>query len=177
MSKRLLAALIVVGAVAAVGAVVLGLSAITRPAAPTAPGQVASSQSPIPSQSSVSTPVPVAGNSRNIQMQESGPVAVQVMFVPQLGTGSLTFEVSMNTHSVELADLDLAKLGQVTLEPGGALADLTWAPAGGGAGHHVSGVLTAGDPNGLLAGAKRVTLELTGFPGGSPLRFQWPVSY
>lgn len=72
----------------------------------------------------------------------------------------LQFQVTLNTHSVDLS-MDLAALSTLSTDTGLSVAAVTWdAPRGG---HHVQGILTfpaqvGGVP--LLEGATRLTLTL-----------------
>ena len=92
---------------------------------------------------------------------DQGAVAV---VVKPLDLGSqaekLTFEVSLNTHSVDLS-MDLAALSTLTTDTGLTVQPDVWdAPIGG---HHVSGTLSfpsnvEGKP--LLEGASKLTLVI-----------------
>jgi len=107
---------------------------------------------------------------------DGGGVTIEVSFVPPTeAANALLFEVSLSTHSVELGEYDLEKLSQVTLQPGGALAEVEWKPQGPGEGHHVTGMLTVKDPKGLLAAAKMVGLELRDIAGVPVREFEWQV--
>lgn len=73
---------------------------------------------------------------------------------------TLDFEISMNTHSVDLS-MDLAALATLTTDTGKTAQALKWdGPRGG---HHVSGKLVFPakvNGNALLDGAKRLTLTI-----------------
>lgn len=164
MPKRLAYILTIVSVMAVIGVVALGLSAITRkPRALTSVPVSAPQQSTAPASSG---PAP--------QSSDAGGVTVAVQFDPKAVTNqTLTFNVALNTHSVELSQYDLARRSKITLDPGGILSDITWKPEGTGSGHHVSGTLLVKDPTGGLAGAKSVTLEITGLADPGVRRFQW----
>jgi hypothetical protein len=72
----------------------------------------------------------------------------------------LVFEVSMNTHSVDLS-MDLAQLAILSVDNGSYVQATLWdAPVGG---HHVSGKLSfpaSVDGKALLDGAARLTLTI-----------------
>jgi hypothetical protein len=72
--------------------------------------------------------------------------------------GMLSFEISMNTHSVDLS-MDLAKLSILATDHGVILNESSWT---GGNGHHVSGVLSfsarAADGSPIMVGAQKITL-------------------
>jgi hypothetical protein len=76
------------------------------------------------------------------------------------GASTLDFEVSLDTHSVDLS-MDLAGLATLTTDTGRQVSPLGWeAPQGG---HHVSGVLSfpaQWDGADLLDGAALITLAL-----------------
>lgn len=89
--------------------------------------------------------------------------------------GALDFDVSMNTHSVDLS-WDLAAQSTLTTDTGLEVRGLSW-PVGGG--HHYEGVLsfpaTTADGKSLLDGAKTLTLTIR--DAGAPERiFQWELS-
>ncbi|HYF95402.1 MAG TPA: hypothetical protein VD969_24590 [Symbiobacteriaceae bacterium] len=106
-----------------------------------------------------------------VKTNDGGGIQVQVTY--HAGVASLQFEISLNTHSVELGKYDLSKLSQVSLDPGGTLNDAEWKPEGTGAGHHVTGILSFKDPNGLLAGAKAVKLEIRDLAEVPVRQFEW----
>ena len=88
---------------------------------------------------------------------------------------TLDFEVSLNTHSVDLA-WDLAAQSALATDTGLAVKGLSW-PVGGG--HHYEGTLTflaktaEGKP--LLVGATKLTLTIQ--DAGAPSRvFEWALS-
>jgi hypothetical protein len=88
---------------------------------------------------------------------------------------TLDFDMSMNTHSVELS-WDLAGQSTLTTDTGREVQGQSWP---GGSGHHVEGVLSfpaqtvEGQP--LLEGASRLTLVIRGTD--VPERtFSWDLS-
>ena len=102
--------------------------------------------------------------------------AVEVIVSPSSWTrdaeGTLEFEVSMETHSVELS-MDLAQLATLETDTGLTLQALDWS---GGGGHHVTGVLRfrSATPEGrpLLQDATLLILTLRDVDAPSRL-FQW----
>jgi len=90
--------------------------------------------------------------------------AVEVVVKPlDLGKTSqqLKFEVSLNTHSVDLS-MDLTALATLTTDTGLTVQALAWdAPKGG---HHASGTLTfpvsTADGKEILDGASKLTLVI-----------------
>lgn len=156
-SQQLKTGLILLGAAVAVAALVLGLNMLNR--GKPGPGSQAAQ----------------AANGPAPQSQEAGGVTLQVTFDPTSTTPGqpVTFKVSMDTHSLELAQFDLAKLSRLTLQPGGTLTPTRWKPDGEPGGHHVGGALTFNDPSGLTAKAKSISLVIQGV-AGADRSFQWP---
>jgi FlaG/FlaF family flagellin (archaellin) len=153
--------LTLVGAVIAVGAITVGLSTVAKPR--TAPA--------------VASAVPATPeNAGDVKFNDGGSVQVQVTLDRKATTnGSVVLQVSLNTHSVELGQYDLAKLSHLTLEPGGPLTEATWKPDAN-SGHHVGGTLTFSDPGGLYAKAKELTLEIRDLAGVPARTLQWQVA-
>ena len=164
MNKHLRYLLLTAGVAALAAVVAVAITALNR-------GPQPASASTLPS------PAPAqAEQSPGTQLSDAGGVQVQASLVPPNGGEQvITIAVSLNTHSVELGQFDLAKLSRITLEPGGTLSGVTWTPKGSGGGHHVEGMLTVSDPNGLLKSAKSVALEISDLAAPDLRRFQWPV--
>ncbi len=96
-----------------------------------------------------------------VQFDDQG--AVEVAVTPlnlNAPSGSLNFNVGLNTHSVDLS-MDLAPLTTLEADNGMGVQAVLWeAPRGG---HHVSGVLSfpiASDGKSLLEGASYLTLRI-----------------
>jgi hypothetical protein len=88
---------------------------------------------------------------------------------------TLSFDVSMNTHSVDLS-WDLAAQSVLSTDTGLEVRGLSW-PASNG--HHVEGTLSfpakTSDGKSLLEGAKKLTLTIK--DAGAPQRlFEWEIS-
>jgi hypothetical protein len=85
-----------------------------------------------------------------------GQVTVTVIPINLVNLGdTLTFDVSMNTHSVDLS-MDLSKLAKITTDNGKSAQAIKWdGPRGG---HHVQGKLTFSA--GEFSGAKKLTLTI-----------------
>lgn len=163
MSKRMVALLSTVAVVVIVGFVALGLSTVR--------------QSPTPAGTALGDPAASAAPGAP-KVTDGGGVQVQVTFDPQTGAQDNRglFQVTMTTHSVELAQFDLATLSKIVLDSGAMLTAFTWQPKGEGVGHHVEGTLTALDPEGLLAKARTITLEITDLAADEPRRYEWTGS-
>lgn len=95
------------------------------------------------------------------RLDEQGAIAVEVTPLTLDTSGEvLTFEVRMNTHSVDLS-MDLAALATLTTNTGVTVEATAWEASRGG--HHVSGQLTfpgQADGASVLAGAIQITLVL-----------------
>jgi hypothetical protein len=121
--------------------------------------------SPEPPSQSVSTiPAgidPFASGSTLARVDSQGAVVVEVT-APNLRApgGDISFEVSMNTHSVDLS-MDLAALSTLRTDLGMVVRASRWeAPRGG---HHVNGRLifpAMKDGVSVLDGAGRLTLSI-----------------
>ena len=98
---------------------------------------------------------------QTVQVDEQGSVVIEVTPL-NLNTPAekLAFEISMNTHSVDLS-MDLAQLATLTTDAGITVHAAGWdAPRGG---HHVNGKLlfpSTVDGNPVLAGATDVTIQI-----------------
>lgn len=111
-----------------------------------------------------------------VQTSEGGQVAVDVRWdgriVEQNDTETLTLQVAMNTHTVEL-NYDLTRLAALRDDQGEELRPKSWkAPAGG---HHVSGLLTFEISEGFFADSSSLELMIRDV-GGVPERlFRWKL--
>jgi len=164
-----------------------------NPAEPTAEAFVTSTlpptSQPLPtSYSSPVTPTPTtnpsilaqlfpnsnAGNELT-RMDQQGMVIVEVTPMNFGMPGdSIIFEVSMNTHSVDLS-MDLAKLSTLSTDTGRVIQAVSWdAPIGG---HHVSGELVFPalvDGVSVFDGAAKFTLQIKDVD--APMRtFEWSL--
>jgi hypothetical protein len=105
--------------------------------------------------------------------------AVEVSIVPRLPGAAaeepLEFEVTMNTHSVDLS-MDLAALSTLQSDAGLSVAALDWS---GGSGHHVEGILrfpsSTLEGRLLLEGAGVLTLTIRDLDAGARV-FQWDLA-
>jgi len=107
----------------------------------------------------------------SMQVRDGGQVSVAVTWKgPEAGP---VFEVTMDTHSVDLDSMDLARLATLKT-PAGELAPSGWsAPRGG---HHRAGTLTfasvAGDGRSTI-GSGPVELVIRDVAGVPDRSFQW----
>jgi hypothetical protein len=124
--------------------------------------------------------VPSSGNGANAQTEltrADGQGAVTVEVTPlNLNDPSdkLEFDVSLNTHSVDLS-MDLAALATLTTDTGVTVRATLWEATPGG--HHVSGKLifpATKDGNSILDGAHKLTLTIVNVDAPSRL-FEWPL--
>jgi hypothetical protein len=119
--------------------------------------QSASSGKELPDQ----TTQDAGGWEQTALVDEQGAVVVEVTPL-NLNTPAekLEFEISMNTHSVDLS-MDLAQLASLETDAGISVDALEWnAPRGG---HHVNGKLlfpSTVDGNAVLDGATDITIQI-----------------
>lgn len=122
----------------------------------------------LPDTSSVSTPVL---DNQTYQSQALRFGAVDVEVVPKnLRVGEeIVFELSLNTHSVEL-DYEYTSIASLQDNLGGNYKTLNW--DGGENGHHIKGQLTF---ESLKDGLESVSLELSGIDNQTNI-FTWELS-
>ena len=87
-----------------------------------------------------------------VQSSSAGSVTIDVEWT-DTGASFITFNVSMNTHSVELDDYDLGKLIVLRDDDGNEYLPLSWDSAPGG--HHRQGTLTFTLPETLSQGTAK----------------------
>ena len=109
------------------------------------------------------------------RMDEQGAVIFEVTPL-NLGTpaATLEFDVSMNTHSVDLS-MDLAQLATLSTDAGLTVQASKWDAAPGG--HHVSGKLlfpSMQDTKSILEGASKLTLTIINVDATSRI-FEWKL--
>ncbi len=115
------------------------------------------------------------GDLQRVDRQGAVEVRVTPLNLDSNDGDTLDFEVSMNTHSVDLS-MDLVALSVLETDGGAVLSPSSWS---GGSGHHVKGVLTFArrSPGGSrpLEGASRLTLSIRDLD--VPIRrFIWDLS-
>ena len=122
----------------------------------------AATLTPLPTRTPASQPGPGPGpDASSTRTDSQGAVVVEITPVDLKTSGdTLVFNVSLNTHSVDLS-MDLAATATLATDTGRSVNALSWeAPKGG---HHVTGTLTfpasAGGAR-LLAGALKLTLSI-----------------
>jgi len=156
-----------------------GEPAVSTAALPSTPDAAAVSTAARPSTPAASTQGNSAGSPSQELARSDAQGAVEVIVSPSSWTreaeGTLEFEVSMETHSVELS-MDLAKLATLRTDTGLTLQALDWS---GGGGHHVTGVLRfpSSTPDGqpLLDGAGLLILTILDLDAPSRA-FQWEIA-
>jgi hypothetical protein len=105
------------------------------------------------------------------ETRQDAQASVTVEVTPAGGTsGTLIFDVSMNTHSVELG-YDMTKIATLTDDQGRRYPAKSWDGATGG--HHRQGSLTFEVPAG--AAPKSLELNLAGIGGALRRLFKWDV--
>ena len=111
----------------------------------------------------------------SVRTDEQGAVTFEVTPLNlDSATDTLEFDVSMNTHSVDLS-MDLAQLATLTTDAGVSLQAGKWDATPGG--HHVEGKLifpATQDGKSVLDGAGKLTLTIVNVD--APTRvFEWPL--
>ena len=105
--------------------------------------------------------VPLQTSALETIVDEQGAVSVAVTPLDLSADAStLSFEVVMDTHSVDLI-MDLAALATLTTDNGHSLAATLWDAVPGG--HHVSGILSfpaTVDGTAVLEGTSQLTLTI-----------------
>jgi len=120
------------------------------------------------------TPGIAAGQPTNglVQGNSDGSVAIDVKWAGE-EMGSLTFEVSMDTHSEDLDGYDLSKIAVLRDDTGKEYRPLTWVSAPGG--HHRSGTLTLPIPAGI-GQAKYLELVIKNLADVGERVLRWQLS-
>ena len=142
-------------------------------------GTSASNQT-APKPASVSTESSSSGNDANtsadlLRSDAQGSVTVEVTPLDLSNlSDKLEFDVSLNTHSVDLS-VDLATLATLTTDTGITVQASLWdAPRGG---HHVEGKLvfpSMKDGKSILDGARKLTLTIVNLDTSSRT-FEWQL--
>ncbi len=107
--------------------------------------------------------------------EASGAVEFDVVYLnPLSGDGGdiLSFEVTMNTHSVPLGSYDIADISFLRFGEGPEQKALGWVKPGGG-GHHIFGVLQFQGP--APGGTKSLNLIIKTVGGVAERNFEWKL--
>ncbi|MBI4296610.1 MAG: hypothetical protein HY667_05795 [Chloroflexi bacterium] len=108
-----------------------------------------------------------------VQSNEGGAVTIAVKWLGQRN-GSLVFQVSMDTHSVDLDGYDLGKLSVLRDDAGQEYLPIFWQSAAGG--HHRSGTLTFSVPGFLEQNAgKSIYMVIRDVAGVAERDFRWEL--
>lgn len=106
---------------------------------------------------------------------DEGPVEMAVLYLNPLRqeAGSvLSFEVRMNTHSVNLDVYEMGEISFLRIDGGDEQKALGWSKPGGG-GHHRSGVLKFAGP--IPSGARSLQVIIRGVGGVKERVFEWKL--
>jgi hypothetical protein len=130
--------------------------------------QASSTGGPVSPAASDASP---ANGSASAQRSEGGQVTVEARwFGPSAGP---SFDIKLDTHSVDLDSLDLSN-ALLRNDRGETLTAEPWTAAKGG--HHREGTLTfVGDPSTFFAGATSIELVLTGVGGVPERTLRWQI--
>lgn len=109
------------------------------------------------------------------RINDEGPVEITVLYLNPLrqeeGSG-LSFEVRMNTHSVNLDALEMERVSFLRVDDGAEQKALGWFKPGGG-GHHRSGILKFAGP--IPTGAQSLQVTIRGIGGVQERVFEWKL--
>ena len=119
-----------------------------------------------------STPQPVSSqpnepSNATVQSNSGGSVTIEARLLGHQN-GSLVFEISMDTHSVNLNTYDLKQLAILRDDNGGEYNPIDWSSAPGG--HHRSGKLVFAHPD---QSARTLELVISNVAGVSERVFRW----
>lgn len=109
------------------------------------------------------------------RINDEGPVEITVLYLNPLGQeadSELSFEVRMNTHSVNLDAYEMEKISLLRVDGGTEQKALGWVKPGGG-GHHRSGVLKFAGP--IPPGAQSLQVVIRGVGGVQERVFEWEL--
>lgn len=135
---------------------------------------------PQPATVSPTESVPSSGNETDssaglTRSDQQGAVVIEVTPLNlDTATGTLEFDIAMNTHSVDLS-MDLAALATLTTDTGVTVQATKWDAVPGG--HHVEGKLifpAAKDDQPILEGASKLTLTIINVDAPSRV-FEWEL--
>ena len=118
---------------------------------------------------------PYASGDPQARVDEQGAVIVEVSpSIIDAAAEQIVFDVSLNTHSIDLG-MDLAPLATLVTDTGLSVPAALWdAPRGG---HHVGGRLTFPSRQGgasVLEGARHLTLKITDLDAAIRI-FEWDL--
>jgi hypothetical protein len=145
-----------------------------------APSQASTNQSVIQLAPASTTSAPSSGNNANTStdMKRSDGQGMVTVDVTPMNlsnpSNQLEFDVSLNTHSVDLS-MDFAKLATLTTDTGITVQATSWDGQAGG--HHVSGKLifpATKDGKSVLNGASKLTLTIINVDAPSRV-FEWQL--
>lgn len=130
----------------------------------------------LPTRTPASASAASEAGSSSTRSDNQGAVVVEITPVDlKTSADTLAFDISLNTHSVDLS-MNLAAEATLATDTGRSVNGLSWdAPAGG---HHVAGTLTfpaSIDGTRLLAGASKVTLTIKGLDAPERV-FTWDLN-
>lgn len=148
-----------------------------RPSETLVPTAVPSVTAPAGPSTALPAPSLAAPDAGLMRVDEQGMVVIEVTPANLDGEAdTLEFDLSMNTHSVDLS-MDLAALSTLSTDTGLTVQPLRWdAPPGGG--HHVSGKLifpSTVDGKSVLEGAGKLTLTILNVDAPTRI-FEWQLN-
>lgn len=109
------------------------------------------------------------------RINDQGPVEIAVMYLNPLQKEAgpeLSFEVRMNTHSVDLDANNIENMSFFRIDGGPEQKALGWFKPGGG-GHHIFGVLKFAGP--IPSEARSFQVIIRGIGGVGERIFEWKL--
>ncbi len=109
------------------------------------------------------------------RINDEGPVEMAVLYLNPLrqeAGSELSFEVRMNTHSVNLDAYEMENISFLRVDGGTEQKALGWVKPGGG-GHHRSGILKFAGP--IPSGAQSLQVIIRGIGGVQERVFEWKL--
>lgn len=128
---------------------------------------------PLPPVVTPAGPSALAPTNGLVQSNEGGAVTIDVKWLGQ-NSGSLVFQVDMNTHSVDLDVYDLGKLATLRDDSGKEYKPSSWQSAAGG--HHRGGTLAFTIADSVKQStAKSIELVVRDVAGIKERNFKWEL--
>ena len=155
--------------------ILLVLSLIVSACAPSAASAANPASQPAPVSNNGPIPTSGAVNADLARTDEQGAVVFAVIPLNlETAADTIEFDVSMNTHSVDLS-MDLATLSTLSTDTGLTVEAARWDATPGG--HHVDGRLIfplTTDGKSVLEGASKLTLTIVNVDAASRV-FEWDL--
>lgn len=151
-----------------------GEAAEKSASAPTAASPRAPATSPTATPGSTSAPPQTKPINGLVQSNSGGSVTIKVEWLG-VQNDLVKFKVAMDTHSVDLDDIDLGKLAVIVDDSGSEVQPSAWEAKAGG--HHREGTLQFRAPASLVNGeTKQVSMQIRNVSGVAERSFRWNLT-